>query len=271
MKCVGSSKLESLYVYVIFPDNICASNAFDFISHLYSSIWDEALSVGNVGIASYVSGNIQICDYAPISSWISSNRYDAIVSNSELKLDLCVTPELIGIWFDLDALFDVSSLITNPAIYFFEENGKDIPCFSHVAVGGTFDRLHSGHRKLLAYAAGVARERLVIGITGDLMLSKKSYASSIASFEKRKSVVQDYLWKLKPHLLLDIVELFDGYGPTITDPSIECVVVSSETLNGGLKINEIRTERSFSPLSILITLRGDIATLSSTFLRKHIV
>lgn len=35
-----------------------------------------------------------------------------------------------------------------------------------VALGGTFDHLHSGHRILLTMAAWLASERLIVGITG---------------------------------------------------------------------------------------------------------
>ena len=38
--------------------------------------------------------------------------------------------------------------------------------FSKVAVGGTFDRLHAGHRSLLAATALVSTEFIFIGITG---------------------------------------------------------------------------------------------------------
>lgn len=38
--------------------------------------------------------------------------------------------------------------------------------FENVAVGGTFDRLHVGHRLLLAAAALVCTKRLYVGVTG---------------------------------------------------------------------------------------------------------
>ena len=38
--------------------------------------------------------------------------------------------------------------------------------FSHVAVGGTFDRLHVGHRLLLAATALICTEKVYIGVTG---------------------------------------------------------------------------------------------------------
>lgn len=38
--------------------------------------------------------------------------------------------------------------------------------FEHVAVGGTFDRLHVGHRLLLAATALVTTQHVYIGVTG---------------------------------------------------------------------------------------------------------
>ena len=38
--------------------------------------------------------------------------------------------------------------------------------FAHVAVGGTFDRLHVGHRLLLAATALICTEKVYIGVTG---------------------------------------------------------------------------------------------------------
>jgi hypothetical protein len=37
---------------------------------------------------------------------------------------------------------------------------------SHVAVGGTFDHLHAGHKILLTMTAWITRKRLVCGVTG---------------------------------------------------------------------------------------------------------
>ena len=45
--------------------------------------------------------------------------------------------------------------------------------YSDVAVGGTFDSLHAGHRLLLAVAALVASETVWLGIASDALLAKK--------------------------------------------------------------------------------------------------
>ena len=42
-----------------------------------------------------------------------------------------------------------------------------IPMFYPVvALGGTFDHLHAGHKILLSLAACIARDKLIVGITG---------------------------------------------------------------------------------------------------------
>jgi hypothetical protein len=46
-----------------------------------------------------------------------------------------------------------------------ESSGSSL-CFDVVALGGTFDHLHAGHRLLLASAALIATKKLYIGITG---------------------------------------------------------------------------------------------------------
>lgn len=37
-----------------------------------------------------------------------------------------------------------------------------------VALGGTFDHLHAGHKILLSMGAWIAKEKLIVGVTGSL-------------------------------------------------------------------------------------------------------
>jgi pantetheine-phosphate adenylyltransferase len=154
-------------------------------------------------------------------------------------------------------------------IRYFDATGLDIPRYNKVAIGGTFDQLHNGHRKLLTLAAASCHGILVIGITADELTKKKANATRISSFSDRKAGVESFLSLVKPSLKLEPVELNDPYGPTITDSAIDAIVVSSETLNGGRKINSIRKEKGFAPLAILVSRRSDGATLSSSFIRQH--
>ena len=160
-----------------------------------------------------------------------------------------------------------------------------------VAVGGTFDHLHAGHKLLLTMAvlvlepgtrSEVRRNRtLTIGITGDELLKKKQFADVLQSWDKRQACVRQFLLSLlelssSAHLLtstkdltgsgtlgkavqdelksgvtIKYVELFDAFGPTITDETISALVVSSETRAGGKAVNNKREDRGWSTLEVL--------------------
>lgn len=62
---------------------------------------------------------------------------------------------------------------------------------------------------------------------------------------------------IKPTLQYQIVPIDDVYGPAGTDGSIECIVVSQETIGGAGAINVRRTEQvpnSFSAKTDVFTL-----------------
>lgn len=53
------------------------------------------------------------------------------------------------------------------------ESTIDTVSFESVCLGGTFDRLHLGHKVLLSSAVARATERLVVGVTdGDMIKSR---------------------------------------------------------------------------------------------------
>jgi phosphopantetheine adenylyltransferase len=102
------------------------------------------------------------------------------------------------------------------------------------------------------------------------MLSKKSGADLISTYEERLESVRAFMEMIKPSLSCNIVQLEDPFGPTVSDPDLQAIVVSSETIKGAFDINRRRVERQFQPLSILVSLRADGASLSSSFLRSRL-
>ena len=59
-------------------------------------------------------------------------------------------------------------------------------------------------------------------------------------------------------LIKEIVPLTDPAGPTKTDPEIECLVVSAETLSGGHAVNKIRKDAGLPEMDLFsIELVGD--------------
>jgi len=133
--------------------------------------------------------------------------------------------------------------------------------FARVCLGGTFDTIHDGHKKLLGEALSVCTESLTVGVTDESMIQKKILWELIKPVEERVADVREYLesqvkaliseGRLQKPLDLNIVPISDPFGPAITDASLEAIVVSDETIRGGEKINEIRHERGMSDLDII--------------------
>ncbi len=46
--------------------------------------------------------------------------------------------------------------------------GSGPPIYPVVALGGTFDHLHAGHKILLSMAAWITDEKVIIGVTGNV-------------------------------------------------------------------------------------------------------
>lgn len=72
----------------------------------------------------------------------------------------------------------------------------------------------------------------------------------ILPVEERIARLREFLLDIDNTLQYDIVPIDDPFGPTQTDPNIDMIVVSAETLRGGQKVNEIRAAKNLSQLEI---------------------
>ncbi|KAA8899748.1 hypothetical protein FN846DRAFT_909478 [Sphaerosporella brunnea] len=131
-----------------------------------------------------------------------------------------------------------------------------------VAVGGTFDHLHLGHKLLLtctAYMAStvMASTRLIVGLSGPAMLKDKKHAEYIESWETRASRTLEFLRSIldvtpcdchsplateavdgaPKTLTVFVSELSDPLGPTITEENVTALLVTKETESGGIAVN----------------------------------
>ncbi|WP_224335826.1 phosphopantetheine adenylyltransferase [Haloprofundus halobius] len=120
----------------------------------------------------------------------------------------------------------------------------------HVALGGTFDPVHDGHRALFERAFEIGD--LTVGLTSDELAPQTRHEERyVRSFEDRK---RDLVAELEPLAAeydreFEVRELSEPTG-IATEPGFDVLIVSPETERGGEKVNEIRKGRGLDPLDI---------------------
>lgn len=75
-----------------------------------------------------------------------------------------------------------------------------------------------------------------------LQISEKVLKELIQPYSLRVERVGEFLRDVKPSIQVEIVPLEDPYGVSVTDPLLECIVVSEETKKGGEAVNKKRME-----------------------------
>ncbi len=137
---------------------------------------------------------------------------------------------------------------------------------ARVAVGGTFDPLHEGHKALLMKACELCVDgELVVGLTSDEMAKNKTH--EVSDYKLRYNEVMRFI--LARCIAPTIVKLDDPYGPTVNE-DFDFIVVSPETHPVALKINLIRKEKGMKQIKIVLVecvLAEDGLPISSTRIR----
>ena len=120
-----------------------------------------------------------------------------------------------------------------------------------VAVGGTFDEFHRGHKALLKKAFEIG-EHIMIGLCTDDFVEKMGKHHMIAPFAVRLEELRSYLRKNGWLDRAEIVPLHNSYGPALTNKKIEVLVVSEETKQTAHKINELRKANGFPQMKVIV-------------------
>jgi pantetheine-phosphate adenylyltransferase len=136
-----------------------------------------------------------------------------------------------------------------------------------VALGGTFDPIHDGHRALFERAFELGD--LTVGLTSDELAPRtRGENRPVRPYGTRRA-----------ELVAELETYTDAYdrefavrkleSPTgiATEPQFDVLVVSPETKTGGKRINELRREQGRDPLELAVVdhvYAEDGALLSST-------
>jgi pantetheine-phosphate adenylyltransferase len=118
-----------------------------------------------------------------------------------------------------------------------------------VMVGGTFDPLHDGHKRLLDRSFAIAGPggQVVIGLTTDTFARKKIHP--IRPFTVRKEELEHYIAESCLQTSCRIEPLNDRFGSAL-DTDFDAIVVSEETLPVAVEINNLRKEKKLKKVDI---------------------
>ncbi|ASJ11377.1 phosphopantetheine adenylyltransferase [Thermococcus thioreducens] len=144
--------------------------------------------------------------------------------------------------------------------------------YRKVVVGGTFDRLHLGHKALLRKAFEVG-EYVYIGLTSDEMIRDKPYAEKILPYELRLKDLLKF-FEVNGYSNYRIIKIRTAIGFADKMKSLEAIVVSEETYKGALIVNRARKEKGLKPLEIVTIglVRSSLGPkISSSLIRAGLI
>ena len=140
-----------------------------------------------------------------------------------------------------------------------------------VAMGGTFDILHTGHIELLKKSFKIGKF-VIIGLSSDSLVKVKLKKNINNSFEVRKRNLVSIIDSEFESTQYEITELEDVFGPLMFSEKVDCMVASSETSYRGKKVNEIRTRMGLPAIDIVsveLILAKDGLPISSSRIRAN--
>jgi pantetheine-phosphate adenylyltransferase len=121
-----------------------------------------------------------------------------------------------------------------------------------VALGGTFDPVHDGHRRLFERAFELGD--VTVGLTSDELAPKsRDVDRHVRSFDERKDALAAELESIAAdHNREFEIRMLESPTGIATEPQFDYLVVSPETREGGKRINEIRRENGHDPLEVVV-------------------
>ena len=141
--------------------------------------------------------------------------------------------------------------------------------FDLVAMGGTFDIIHSGHMALLNKSFSIS-SKVIIGLSSDQLAAKRG-KNLTNDYSKRLSLLKSVIEKNFPNSSYEVSKLENDFGPAVIEDSMKALVVSEESSDKGLRLNELRAKQNLPPVEIVVVpmvLAKDGKAISSTRIKN---
>lgn len=147
--------------------------------------------------------------------------------------------------------------------------------YNLAALGGTFDRLHKGHREFLKYAFSLS-DNLIIGLTSDAYIRIHKANHNILSFFDRKSTLENYLLENGYSNRFQIVQIENSAGPLLTNKyEVQAIIATSDSRKSAEELNAERKLRGLSVLPVevfdLVLLDDKKTPVSSSLIREKML
>lgn len=123
-----------------------------------------------------------------------------------------------------------------------------------IVLGGTFDRLHAGHKRLLTESFARA-QKVGIGLAVDALVAKSpSKGLGVTPFEEREALLKTWLRRSYPGSRWYVLALDHPEGK-IHEPEIPALAVSEETFPAAVQANKWRAAHHMDPLTLVVVGR----------------
>lgn len=141
--------------------------------------------------------------------------------------------------------------------------------YQHSLLGGTFDRLHKGHKNLLDQVFRQSR-MVTIGIAKSNLFQKKTLFPIIEGYDVRVSSLKKYLLENGYQDRAKVIPIDDIYGNSLVEKNLDAIFISATGVDNANLINSQRIRLNYPPLKIIIIplIIGATGTvISSTAIR----
>jgi len=162
------------------------------------------------------------------------------------------------IWCDLFRSLQKTEGIAHGSPSFILEILANLPDLSRsdrkyqlVALGGTFDLLHAGHRHLLSEAFKLG-DTVLIGVTSDRLVATLHKKHQVRPFSSRVRDLNRFLRTRRWSTRARVTSLREPYGPAARRKKLQALIVSKGTVASGRRLNRLRRRNGLQPLDLFV-------------------